>query len=35
MFFYFSVMETTYADSWSDMAQSYDIDLWVMKLRSA
>ena len=34
-FFYFSVMETTYADSWSDMAQSCDIDLWVMKWRSA
>ena len=28
-------METTYADSWSDMAPSYDIDLWVMKWRSA
>ena len=28
-------METTYADSWPDMAQSYDIDLWVMKWRSA
>ena len=35
VFFYFSVMETTYADSWSDMAQSCDIDLWVMKWRSA
>ena len=29
------IMETTYADSWSDMAQSCDIDLWVMKWRSA
>ena len=28
-------METTYADSWSDMAQSCDIDLWVIKWRSA
>ena len=28
---YFSVMETTYADSWSDMDQPCDIDLWVMK----
>ena len=28
-------METTYADSWSDMAQSCDINLWVMKWRSA
>ena len=28
-------METTYADSWSDLAQSCDIDLWVMKWRSA
>ena len=35
VFFYFSVMETTYADSWSDMTQSYNIDLWVMKWRSA
>ena len=31
VFFYFSVMETTFADSWSDMAQTYDMDLWVMK----
>ena len=31
----FSVMEATYADSWSDMAQPCDIDLWVMKCRSA
>ena len=31
----FSVMETIYANSWSVMAQSYDIDLWVMKWRSA
>ena len=30
----FSVMETTYADSWSDMAQPCDMDLWVMKWRS-
>ena len=29
------VMETTYADSWSDMAQSCDFDMWVMKLWSA
>ena len=35
MFFYFSVMEATYADSWSDMAQPCDMDLWVMKWRSA
>ena len=35
VFFYFSVMETTYADSWSDMAQPCDMDLWVMKWRSA
>ena len=28
-------METTYADSWSDMAQFCDIDLCVMKWRSA
>ena len=28
-------METTYADSWSDMAQFCDIDLWVIKWRSA
>ena len=27
-------METTYADSWSDMAQPCDMDLWVMKWRS-
>ena len=31
----FSVVETTYADSWSDMAQPCDMDLWVMKWRSA
>ena len=31
-FFYFSVMETTYADSWSDMIQPCDMDLWVMKV---
>ena len=29
--FYFSVLESTYADIWSDMAQPCDIDLWVMK----
>ena len=34
-FFYFSVRESTYADSWSDMAQPCDMDLWVMKWRSA
>ena len=28
-------METTYADSWSEMAQPCDMDLWVMKWRSA
>ena len=28
-------MESTYADSWSDMAQPCDMDLWVMKWRSA
>ena len=28
-------METTYADSWSDVAQPCDMDLWVMKWRSA
>ena len=28
-------MERTYADSWSDMAQPCDMDLWVMKWRSA
>ena len=27
-------METTYADSWSDMAQPCDMDLWVMKWKS-
>ena len=31
--FYFSVLETTYADSWSDMAQPCDMDLWVMDLK--
>ena len=35
MFFYFSVIKTTYKNSWSNMAQPYDIDLWVMKSRSA
>ena len=34
-FFYFSVMKTTQADSWSDFCQPCDIDLWVMKWRSA
>ena len=28
-------METTCADSWSDMAQPCDMDLWVIKWRSA
>ena len=31
----FAVMATTYADSWSDMAKPCDMDLWVMKWRSA
>ena len=31
----FSVTETTYADSWSDMARPCDMDLWAMKCRSA
>ena len=31
MFSTLFVMETTYADSLSDMAQPCDIDLWVMK----
>ena len=31
----FSVTEATYADSWSDMAQPCDMDLWHMKWRSA
>ena len=31
VFFYFFVMEPTYTDSWSDMAQPCDMDLWVMK----
>ena len=35
MFFYFSVMETTYADGLSDMTQPCDMDLWVMKWRFA
>ena len=30
VFFDFSVMETIYADSWSDMAQLCGIELWVM-----
>ena len=34
-FFYFFVVETTYADSWPDMTQPCDMDLWVMKWRSA
>ena len=28
-------MATPYADSWSDMAKPCDVDLWVMKWRSA
>ena len=28
-------MKTTNADSWSDMAQLCDMDLWIMKWRSA
>ena len=28
-------METTYAHSWSDMTQLCDMDLWIMKRRSA
>ena len=28
-------METAYGDSWSDMAQPCDMDLWVIKWRSA
>ena len=28
-------METIYADSWSDIAQPCDMDLWVMKWRAA
>ena len=35
VFFCFSVLETTYADSWSDMTQPCDMDLRVMKWRSA
>ena len=27
----YTVMETTYADSWLDMTQPCDMDLWVMK----
>ena len=34
-FFYFSVMERAYADSWSDVAQPCNMDLWVKKWRSA
>ena len=34
VFFYFSVMETTYADSWSDMTQPCEMHLRVMKWRS-
>ena len=30
-----AVMETTYGDSWSDMGQPCDMDLWVMKWRLA
>ena len=35
MFFYKSVLETTFADSLSDMAQPCDLDCRVMKWRSA
>ena len=35
VFFYFSVMETTWADSWSDLSQPCRIDFWVIKWRSA
>ena len=35
VFFYFSVMKTTEADRWLDFGQPCDIDLWVMKWRSA
>ena len=35
MFFYFSVIEATYENSWSNIAQRFDIDLRVMKSRSA
>ena len=34
VFFYFSVMKTTKADSWSDFSQPCEIDLRVMKQRS-
>ena len=33
--FYFSVMKTTWADSWSDFGHPCDIHLWVVKWRSA
>ena len=35
MSFYFSVIETKYENNWSNMDQPCDIDLWVMKSRSA
>ena len=35
VYFYKSVLKISYADSLSDMAQLCDIDLWVMKWRSA
>ena len=35
VFFCFSVMKTTWADRWLDFGQPCDIDLWVMKWRSA
>ena len=35
VFFYFSVMKTTWADRWLDFGQPCDIDFWVMKWRSA
>ena len=33
VFFYFAVIKTTWADSWSDFGQSCDIDMWVLKWR--
>ena len=35
VFFYFSVMKTTYANRWSDISHHCDIDFWAMKWRSA
>ena len=34
VFFYFSVMETSYSDKWLDMTQPCDMDLWVIKGKS-